>query len=123
MKPARRPHARTSAARTHRICALCRRLSPDPVTLSSNPPPPVHTKSLTMHIGVYCASSNHVADRFIDEAEVLGRLIAERNDTLVYGGGQVGLMGVVARSVHEHGGTVIGAIPQALKDREIGRAA
>lgn len=71
-----------------------------------------------MHIGVYCASSNHVADRFIDEAEVLGRLIAERNDTLVYGGGQVGLMGVVARSVHEHGGTVIGAIPQALKDRE-----
>src|SRR5690625_5394754 len=71
-----------------------------------------------MHIGVYCASSNHVADRFIDEAEVLGRLIAERNDTLVYGGGQVGLMDVVARSVHEHGGTVLGAIPQALKDRE-----
>src|SRR5690625_7934856 len=71
-----------------------------------------------MHIGVYCASSNHVADRFIDEAEVLGRLIAERTDTPVYGGGQVGLMDVVARSVHEHGGTVIGATPQAPKDRE-----
>ena len=71
-----------------------------------------------MHIGVYCASSNQVADPFIDEAERIGRLIAERKDTLVYGGGQVGLMGVLARAVHEYGGSVIGAIPHALKDRE-----
>src|SRR5690554_6184206 len=71
-----------------------------------------------MIIGVYCASSNHIASVYVDEAERLGRLIAERGDTLVYGGGQVGLMGVVARAVHEYDGTVIGAIPRALKDRE-----
>lgn len=71
-----------------------------------------------MIIGVYCASSNRVADIHIETAERLGELIAQRGDTLVYGGGQVGLMGVVARAVHEHEGTVIGAIPRALKDRE-----
>lgn len=71
-----------------------------------------------MIIGVYCASSNRVADIHIDQAERLGELIAKRGDTLVYGGGQVGLMGVVARAVHEHEGTVIGAIPRALKERE-----
>lgn len=71
-----------------------------------------------MVVGVYCASSNLVSPAYVSEAERLGRLIAERGDTLVYGGGQVGLMGVVARAVHEHDGTVIGAIPQALKDRE-----
>ncbi len=71
-----------------------------------------------MIIGVYCASSNQVDEAYIKEAEHLGRIIAKRGHTLVYGGGQVGLMGVVARETHEHGGTVIGGIPKALKDRE-----
>ncbi|MFW5973495.1 MAG: TIGR00730 family Rossman fold protein [Bacteroidota bacterium] len=73
---------------------------------------------MAMVIGVYCASSNKVDDAYIDEAERLGMRLAQRGDTLVYGGGQVGLMGVVARTVHEYGGTVIGAIPHALKNRE-----
>ena len=71
-----------------------------------------------MRITVYCASSNNVRDRYFDVAEEAGRLIAERGHQLVYGGGQVGLMGAVARAVHAAGGTVLGVIPEALKERE-----
>jgi uncharacterized protein (TIGR00730 family) len=50
----------------------------------------------------------------------MGRLLAESGKTLVYGGGSVGLMGVLADAVLEHGGNVIGVIPQSLLDREVG---
>ena len=66
-------------------------------------------------ICVYCASSNHVAARYFEVAEAAGRLLAEGGYTLVYGGGNVGLMGRVARAVHEHGGRVVGVIPERLK--------
>ena len=49
-----------------------------------------------------------------EAAARLGRLLAESNLTLVYGAGKVGLMGTVAESVHRHGGTVIGVIPDRL---------
>jgi uncharacterized protein (TIGR00730 family) len=52
----------------------------------------------------------------------MGALIAKRGLGLVYGGGNVGLMGVVADSVLKNGGEVIGVIPQALADREIAHA-
>lgn len=67
---------------------------------------------------VYCASSNNIGASFFEMAEEAGRLLAERGYTLVYGGGNVGLMGVLAKSVHEHGGRVVGVIPEALKRRE-----
>ena len=70
------------------------------------------------NVTVYCASSNAVHQQFKDVAEETGRILAEKGVALVYGGGQVGLMGVLARSVHEHGGTVVGVIPEALKERE-----
>jgi cytokinin riboside 5'-monophosphate phosphoribohydrolase len=52
-------------------------------------------------------------------ARDLGRELAGRGHRLVYGGGNVGLMGELARSVHDHGGTVVGVIPQGLVDREL----
>lgn len=69
-------------------------------------------------VTVYCASSNHVASKYMDVAEEAGRLLVERNCALLYGGGQVGLMGAIARSVHRHDGRVVGVIPEALKERE-----
>ena len=69
-------------------------------------------------VTVYCASSNHVHSKYMDVAEETGRLLAAKHYALLYGGGQVGLMGAIARSVHRHGGTVFGVIPEALKERE-----
>ncbi len=69
-------------------------------------------------ICVYCSSSNRVAARYFEMAEALGRLLAERGYTLVYGGGNVGLMGQMARAVHTHGGRVVGVIPERLKSVE-----
>lgn len=71
-----------------------------------------------MNITVYCSSSNQIDAKYRAVAEELGHLMADRGHTLVYGGGKVGLMGVVARAVHEGDGTVIGVIPERLKDRE-----
>lgn len=66
-------------------------------------------------ICVYCSSSDHISSTYVPVAHTTGRLITERGYTLVYGGGNVGLMGVLARSVHESGGHVFGVIPEALK--------
>jgi uncharacterized protein (TIGR00730 family) len=56
---------------------------------------------------------------FAQAARQLGTAISARRLILVYGGGNVGLMGVLADAVLEHGGEVIGVIPQALVDREL----
>lgn len=56
---------------------------------------------------------------FLQSARSMGKEIADRNLTLVYGGGRVGLMGEVARAAMENGGKVIGVIPEALKDQEL----
>ena len=55
---------------------------------------------------------------FADVARAFGKILAERGITLVYGGGSRGLMGALALSVHEHGGRVVGIIPDFLKLRE-----
>ncbi|MEZ5836810.1 MAG: TIGR00730 family Rossman fold protein [Geminicoccaceae bacterium] len=55
------------------------------------------------------------------DARELGRMIGERGWRLVYGGGSVGLMGVVADSVMTSGGSVLGIIPQRLMQREVGK--
>ena len=70
-------------------------------------------------ICVYCGSSEKIAPVYRQVAKDLGRRIAEHGDQLVYGGGSVGLMGDCARAVHEHGGKVVGVIPQALSTVEI----
>ena len=73
-----------------------------------------------MNMCVYCASSDTIDGVYFDAAQQLGTAIAQRGWRLIYGGGSVGLMGAVARSVHAHGGHVVGVIPQALLDREVG---
>lgn len=70
------------------------------------------------NICVYCSSSNLLDDIYYLEARLLGQLMAKQGYGLVYGGGNVGLMGVIAKSVHENNGYVYGVIPQALKERE-----
>ena len=73
-----------------------------------------------MHVCVYCASSSTVPAAFFQAAHAIGTGMARRGWPLVYGGGSVGLMGSVAEAVQEAGGRVIGIIPQALLEREVG---
>jgi hypothetical protein len=68
---------------------------------------------------VFCGSSVGRQPAFAEAAEAMGALLARRGIGLVYGGGNVGLMGVLADAALKHGGEVIGVIPQALADREI----
>jgi uncharacterized protein (TIGR00730 family) len=67
---------------------------------------------------VYCGSGPGSNPRFIEAAIALGKIFAENNIRLVYGGGSVGLMGAVAKSTLDHGGSVTGIIPDFLKARE-----
>jgi len=71
-------------------------------------------------ICVYCGSSKGVRVRYAATARALGSAIAARGIELVYGGGHVGLMGAVADGALAAGGRVIGVIPRALMDRELG---
>ncbi|KAF0804856.1 hypothetical protein A6D6_02773 [Alcanivorax xiamenensis] len=72
-----------------------------------------------MNIAVFCGSSSGVDPIYEQQARALARALVAQGHGLVYGGGRVGLMGVIADAVLEAGGEVIGVIPQALKDREI----
>lgn len=73
-------------------------------------------------IGVYCGSSAGVRPDYAAAAQALGTLLADEGIELVYGGGRVGLMGVVADAALAAGGTVTGVIPHALQAREVGHA-
>ncbi len=64
-----------------------------------------------MKICIYGASSDEIARSYIESGEKLGRFIAERNHSIVYGGGASGMMGAVARGVHEKNGEIIGIAP------------
>src|SRR5713226_8253785 len=68
---------------------------------------------------VFCGSSTGTDPRYVDEARLLGKLLARRGWGLVFGGGHIGLMGVLADAVLQAGGEVIGVIPQALVDKEL----
>lgn len=73
-------------------------------------------------ICVFCGASTGNNPAYRKAAEVLGRTLAENGVRLVYGGGAVGLMGVVADAAMAAGGEVIGIIPQSLKDAEVGHS-
>ena len=70
---------------------------------------------------VYCGSREGVAPPFVEAAQHVGRWIGAHGGQLVYGGGNSGLMGTVARSTLEAGGRVVGVIPQALVDKELAK--
>jgi uncharacterized protein (TIGR00730 family) len=68
---------------------------------------------------VFCGSSQGTNPAYADAATAMGTLLAKRGIGLVYGGGNVGLMGILADAVLAAGGDVIGVIPQGLADREV----
>jgi uncharacterized protein (TIGR00730 family) len=80
---------------------------------SSSPLPQVRS------VCVYCGSSNTTKPEYLDLATRFGAAMAARGLRLVYGGGAVGLMGRVAKAVHEGGGDVLGIMPRFLERREI----
>jgi uncharacterized protein (TIGR00730 family) len=73
---------------------------------------------MSLAICVYCGSGDGRDPRYRAAAETLGRLIAEGGHSLVYGGGNVGLMGAVSRAVKTYGGRVSGIIPHFLMSKE-----
>lgn len=66
---------------------------------------------------VFCGWRNGASDKYIEGAKKLGKELAKRNITLVYGGASVGIIGAVADSVLNEGGYVIGVIPSYLDNR------
>jgi uncharacterized protein (TIGR00730 family) len=70
-------------------------------------------------IAVYCGSNKGVRAEYATAAQALGTLLAREKIELVYGGGMVGLMGVVADAVLQHSGHVIGVIPEKLVIKEV----
>lgn len=68
---------------------------------------------------VFCGSSTGERPEYRAVAQSVGRLLAERGVTLVYGGGRIGLMGVMADAALEMGGEVIGVIPRILYRKEV----
>jgi uncharacterized protein (TIGR00730 family) len=70
-------------------------------------------------ICVFCGSSRGADSGYVDVARRLGAILAERGLSLVYGGGNIGLMGELADAVLTGGGRVVGVIPEALEAREL----
>jgi uncharacterized protein (TIGR00730 family) len=69
---------------------------------------------------VYCGANGGMSPRYAEAAKALARGMVEKNLSLVYGGGNVGLMGIIADEVLKLGGEVTGVIPTALVEREVG---
>ena len=70
-------------------------------------------------ICVFCGSSSGNDPKISEAAVKLGEMFAERNITLVYGAGKIGVMGTIAQSVLDNQGKVIGIIPNFLKTKEV----
>lgn len=70
-------------------------------------------------VAVFCGSSVGARPAYAQAAALVGRTLAERGTTVVYGGGRVGLMGVLADAALAAGGSVVGVIPRDLHDREL----
>lgn len=72
-----------------------------------------------MTIAVYCGSSAGNNKEYEERTIAFGKFLALNNIDVVYGGGRVGLMGILADTVIEHGGKVCGVIPEKLKEKEL----
>lgn len=71
---------------------------------------------------VFCGSRSGARTAYAEAARAIGILLAQQGRTLVYGGGHVGLMGIVADAALAEGGTVVGVIPKSLEERELGHS-
>jgi uncharacterized protein (TIGR00730 family) len=87
--------------------------------MSTNSSPTPLEPEREMRICVFCGSSAGNNQVYSDAARETGTALARRGIALVYGGGRVGLMGVLADAALNAGGRVIGVIPQSLLEREI----
>ncbi|XP_056858287.1 cytokinin riboside 5'-monophosphate phosphoribohydrolase LOG3-like [Raphanus sativus] len=76
-------------------------------------------KSKFKRICVFCGSSQGKKSSYQDAAVDLGNELVSRDIDLVYGGGSIGLMGLVSQAVHDGGRHVIGIIPKTLMPREL----
>ena len=74
---------------------------------------------MSLRVCVFCGSKSGTSAAYVESAKRLGTAIARKGHGLVYGGGNVGLMGAVAEAAHEAGATVTGVIPEALLPVEI----
>ncbi|XVE69638.1 hypothetical protein DITRI_Ditri10aG0006200 [Diplodiscus trichospermus] len=79
----------------------------------------VNSASRFKRVCVFCGSSSGKRDSYRDAALELGKELVSRRLDLVYGGGSIGLMGLVSQEVHRGGGHVIGIIPRTLMSKEI----
>jgi len=77
------------------------------------------TERTLRRVAVYCGSSNAVDARYFEAAREVGRLLAERGIGVVYGAGNVGLMGACADAALAAGGEVLGVIPHRLVELEV----
>ena len=75
---------------------------------------------MTKRLAVFCGSSTGKNISYSQAASTVGKLMSEQGIGVVYGGGKIGLMGVVADAALAHGGEVIGVIPEKLMTREVG---
>jgi uncharacterized protein (TIGR00730 family) len=71
-------------------------------------------------ICVFCGSNAGAQPAYVETAEAVGRGLAQRGVRVVYGGARVGMMGALADAARSAGGEVVGVMPQAMFDREIG---
>lgn len=69
-----------------------------------------------MEIAVFCSANNNIDPDYFRLTETLGRWIGENGHTLVYGGGNSGLMECIGKAVHETGGRTIGVIPRIMEE-------
>ncbi|NLV73651.1 MAG: TIGR00730 family Rossman fold protein [Chloroflexi bacterium] len=72
-----------------------------------------------MRVCVYCSSSSAVPAVYLETASQVGTLLANRGHELVFGAGNVGLMGAVADAMHAAGGRMVGVIPRRLYERKL----
>jgi uncharacterized protein (TIGR00730 family) len=78
----------------------------------------IEKSSKIRKICVYCGSGPGVDPAFVESARAFGAILAKNDIGLIFGGGSVGLMGAIAKSVLDHGGEVTGIIPEFLVARE-----
>lgn len=69
-------------------------------------------------LSIFCGSSSGTNGVYSEATTTVGKILAEKNITLVYGGGSFGLMGIAADAAMKHGGRVIGVIPTILVEKE-----
>ena len=79
------------------------------------------SKERIKSICVYCGSRLGLSNEYTDNAKNLGKKMAYNNLKLVYGGGNIGLMGILAESCKQNGGQILGVIPYNLKEKEQGK--